>query len=266
VLSAIGISLLYVAAASLGSDIAKGNELIHSAIELLVVGIAEAIFVAWICNWQIKGERVLTILVHPILVIATTILFFNLALPLAGAGFFERLNFFITNAFILLVLTYVLHASVNVLNLSSIQNIPLAQAGKSANYIITLIISYLGLAVTINSSFSIILQGILVFFMIGLFTNTALWTINLEKEQRLTATLGVSLIVLLAFFILSLWPIETFYLSLIMALIYYMILGIALEVREVLPRWIWLEYGAIFSVIVLILLLIGNWGINGTIF
>jgi hypothetical protein len=66
--------------------------------------------------------------------------------------------------------------------------------------------------------------------------------------------------------VLSVWPLDSFYLALFMVLVYYMSLGVALEVREIIGRWIWYEYTAIFIVILLLMLTTASWGVNGTIF
>jgi hypothetical protein len=67
------------------------------------------------------------------------------------------------------------------------------------------------------------------------------------------------------FLILNLWPIDVFNFALFLVLVYYMCLGVALEIREIISRWIWYEYFAIFLVILILLLSTASWGINGTI-
>jgi hypothetical protein len=70
----------------------------------------------------------------------------------------------------------------------------------------------------------------------------------------------------LSIIVLSIWPIQSIYSILSAAVIYYILLNIALENRPKLSKNIWLEY--IFLILLVIILLFTNstWGINGTIF
>jgi hypothetical protein len=51
-----------------------------------------------------------------------------------------------------------------------------------------------------------------------------------------------------------------------MSVLLYITLGVALEVREILKRFVWLEYGALFILIFLLLVVVSVWGINGPLF
>ncbi|KXK26599.1 MAG: hypothetical protein TR69_WS6001000605 [candidate division WS6 bacterium OLB20] len=52
--------------------------------------------------------------------------------------------------------------------------------------------------------------------------------------------------------------------GLVLSLVLYICLGIALEIRDIISRWIWIEYLSLFVLIVLMLILVAEWGINGT--
>ena len=96
-----------------------------------------------------------------------------------------------------------------------------------------------------------------------LFSIIALWNIEIKYYQRIVASLGIGLMMGLCSFVLILWPVESTYVALILSLLFYMALGMALEIREVLSNRVWLEYFFLYLVIVLVLLLTSEWGING---
>ena len=73
------------------------------------------------------------------------------------------------------------------------------------------------------------------------------------------------MVMALSIVVLSIWPIQSAYSILSAAVIYYILLNVALENRPKLGKSIWIEY--IFLAILIVLLLFTNsvWGINGAI-
>jgi hypothetical protein len=90
-----------------------------------------------------------------------------------------------------------------------------------------------------------------------------LWSIDYEVKERLFVSIAIGLVIFWGTFLLSAWPVDPTYLSVIQTLVMYFSLNMAMEIREKLPRWMWLEYGFLFAFIVVVLLVLGEWGING---
>ena len=93
----------------------------------------------------------------------------------------------------------------------------------------------------------------------------ALWSIKLKISQRLIASANIALFILLAAAVLSIWPVTAPYIALVLSLILYINLGISLEIRDIISKWIMIEYISLFFLIVIMLILVAEWGINGVI-
>jgi hypothetical protein len=230
-----------------------------------ILAFIEMMLVAWVVNFRLKGERIFTVLVFPALSLAIFVSFLSILVDTTGSSL-DRISTLIFSAIVLAIITYILTANINILNLTSIKNIPLGQAGRAAHYVLTLVFSYFSFVLIISLGLPFLLKPLLVFALIFTYTFVSLWTINLAYNYRLLSSLGISLLITMAYMVLGLWPIDSFYYALFMVLVYYMLLGVSLEIREIISKWIWYEYGAIFLTIMLILLATANWGVNGTIF
>jgi len=231
-------------------------------IELLLIAFIMYFGVAWVANFRISGERFITVLLFPSLSVFILTLYIDLII----GSIFGDVSKLVTQIFasiVVAIISYVLVLTANVLNVGFLEKIPLTQAGRAAHYVLTLISAYLFYSIIFNNSFSVIIKLGAVFLLTYLFTNIALWTIDIRQNQRILSSFGISLMLSNLTFVLMIWPIGSEYLALILSLVYYMALGVALEIREVLNVRIWLEYGFIYFVIVLILLIISSWGING---
>lgn len=262
--ASIAIPILFILATVLeiNTDFYRANRLLLVPSLLALV---EMVLVAWVVNFQLRGERLFTVLVFPALSLAIFVAFISAVLRTTGNEL-DRISTLMFSALVLGVLTYILTANINILNLASIQNIPLGQAGRAAHYILTLVISYFSLVLLVSWDINFLFKPFILFGLIFTYTFVALWTISLIYSHRFITSLGIATLILFAFLVLGLWPIEAFYYALFIDLIYYMCLGVALEIREIISQWIWYEYAAIFTAIILLLLATADWGVNGTIF
>jgi len=231
----------------------------------LIIAALQAILVAWVVEFKLKGERIFTVLAYPAVSIGVLLAFVDIVIRTSG-NTLDRLSTLVVSALVLCVVTYILTSTMNILNLASIQSIPLGQAGRAAHYVLTLIFSYFSFVLIINYEISVVIKYLAVFGVVFVYTFSALWTIALAYSQRFNSSLAIALLVTFVYMVLSVWPLDSFYLALFMVLVYYMSLGVALEVREIIGRWIWYEYTAIFIVILLLMLTTASWGVNGTIF
>jgi hypothetical protein len=149
------------------------------------------------------------------------------------------------------------------LNYSYISDIPLGQAGRASSYVLSLVIQYLAFFMIFSNDFDVVVKLLLVAFVSGYYSYALLWTLKTSFNQLLMSTLVIFLVVALLSIVLSLWPISASIISLILALVLYIFNGIALEIRERITNYLWLEYFALSFLAIFTLLLTSNWGING---
>jgi len=247
-----GVSLLDLLELNFGFDF----------LELFVLSLITYFGIFWVANFRISGERFITVLLFPAMTLFILMLYIELIID-SILGDVGKVVTQIVASVIVAAISYILILTANVLNIGFLEKIPLSQAGRAAHYVLTLISSYLFFSIIFSNSFPVVLKLAAVFLISYLFTSIALWTIDIRYNQRLLASLAIALMMFGFSFVLVIWPIGSEYLALILSLVLYMALGIALEVREVLGARIWLEYGFLYVIIVLILFIISNWGING---
>ena len=218
----------------------------------------------WALFFKVKGERLITILLFPALGVFS-IAFFAELLILSVFSELGQLSLVLMSTVIFWVFTYVSLLTVNILNAAYTQDIPLGQAARASQFVLTLIISYLIYFVLFSNDIFIVLRLGVTFIMSFLLVYISLWTIKLRMQQRLNASIGIAMLVTFGGAILSTWPVPAPYVALVLGLLLYICLGIALEIRDIISRWIWIEYLIIFVLILTMLVLVAEWGINGTL-
>ncbi len=240
------------------------NLLLLQFVVPLVVSITVLIMVLWVTQLNLKGESIFAVTVFPSVSLGLVVIFLDQIIDtsLTSVG---RVSTLIVSTIVLALITYVVTSSINILNIASKQQLPLAQAGRAAHYVLTMVFSYFAFALLVSFEFNILLKAAMVFGLSFMYTFVALWTISLARAQRLISSLGIASMQVFVFLVLSIWPIDAFYFALFLVFVFYMTLGVALEIRETVSRWLWYEYGIIFLGIILILLATASWGINGTI-
>lgn len=164
---------------------------------------------------------------------------------------------FFTNYFIILTL--------NILNLSYLQNIPLEQVAKASIYIINLIIEYLGFFLIISTDVFYIYKLILIFGVVLYSTYSSIWTLKIETNQKFLSSISMAIFTIIATIALSIWPITTEIVALILVVLLYILTGITLEQKDKIGKYIWLEYISLVVIIICILYISSKWGINGHI-
>ncbi|HLD03860.1 MAG TPA: hypothetical protein VJC17_03755 [Candidatus Dojkabacteria bacterium] len=233
-------------------------------IKPLILAMLVYIGTYWIVFFKIKGERYLTVLFFPALAVFAFSLFAEILLVsiLPGIG---QLSLLVISGLTFLVFTYICLLTVNILNADYLSNIPLGQAARASLFVLTLFVAYIIFFLLFSNDIFIVLRLSLI-FLIGLgLVYISLWTIALPKQQRLTVSLLIGLLLTWIGFVLSIWPVEPPYLALGLTMILYICLGIALEIRDIINNWIWIEYSILFFLIILLFLLSAEWGINGNI-
>jgi hypothetical protein len=149
------------------------------------------------------------------------------------------------------------------LNTSYIQNIPLAQAAKAAVFILSLLDGFLVFFMLFTNDINVIYRIGSVFLIVILLSYISLWSVELNKSNRLIVALAVAVVLTLLSGIISMWPISAPYLALVLTLVFYIFMNISLEMREIISTFIWIEYSVLFSLIVLLIIVLSEWGING---
>lgn len=237
-------------------------DFVFDFIKPTILAIVTYFGVAWVLSFRVGKERFLTVLLFPALSIFILTLYVELIL---GSIFqdVDRIAVQLFASFVVAFIAYILILTTNILNVSYLDKIPLGQAGRAAHYVLTLVSSYLFFSLIFSNSIFIPIKLTSIFLLSWLYSFMALWTIDLRANLRLVASFAIGLSMFIFAGVLMMWPVPSEYLALILSLIFYMSLGIALEIREVLSKKIWIEYAFIYFVIVTILFLMSVWGING---
>lgn len=161
-------------------------------------------------------------------------------------------------------LSYFVLLTVNILNNSIHRDLPLAQAARASQFIFSLISVYLTLILFFSSNYEFPIKlatiGVFVFALTFL---TILLLPTDTKKTALFKTATITLVVLFATFVFGIWPIDYVYAILGIAVVYYMLLSVSLEIRGQINKYVWSEYALLVSLISLLLLLNSFWGING---
>lgn len=216
----------------------------------------------WVLHFKVTGERYVTILLFPaISVFALSLLSEILIVGILSD--FGQLGLVLLSAIVFWVFVYITYLTVNVLNVSYLREIPLGQAGRASQFILTMIIAYISFFLVFSNDIFLVFRELFILFETFLLVYITLWTIKISKRQRIIASLNIGVLISLLTFILSLWPINSTYIALVLILVFYVCLGIALEIREFISQFIWVEYVSLLVLIFVMLFLLAEWGING---
>lgn len=229
----------------------------------LALGLLLYLGTAWALYFRIKGERFITILLFPALGTMALSLLVELIVVTLIPGTVGQIAIISLSAIIIGLFTYICLLTVNLLNLKYLENIPLAQAARASLFIIALIDAYLVFFMVYSNDLNILLRLLVVAIIGGILMYIALWTIELKLKYRLNVTFAVAIVLAFIAGILSMWPLQAPYLALILSLFFYIFMNIAMEMRENIGKWIWIEYLSLFGLIVILLVSLSEWGING---
>lgn len=220
------------------------------------------ILMYWVVNFRINGERFITILGFPSVGVFVFSIFVDLIVNTIF-GSIGAISFIIFSSIIFFLFTYITFLTANVLNLSYLEDIPLGQAGRASYYVIILIISYLVIFMIVSNDINLIAKLLLIFFSILTGVTSSLWTIKESFNRRISIASVIAFLETISFVVLSMWPIDATYISFILLLFLYITLGLALEVRERINNMVLIEYTSLLIMVLIILVLISEWGING---
>jgi len=164
------------------------------------------------------------------------------------------------------IISYMLMLTSNILNGSLFKRLPLEQAAKASQFIFGLISTYLILIYLFSSNLGLLGKLLLFLVFVIYFTYSSLSVVQgLDDKQIVMRVASIAATMVLTILVLSLWPIDSIYAILTIAVVYYILLNIALEIRVNIGRSIWWEYSVLICLVVILLLTNAVWGIRGTI-
>jgi hypothetical protein len=235
-------------------------------LKAVILGAVLYLGTAWALFFKVRGERFITILLYPVLGTTALSLLVEIIVVNTISGFVGQAAIIVVSSVIIGFFSYICLLTVNILNTSHNENIPLAQAGRAAMFIISLIDAYLVFFMVYSNDLNIIIRLAIVAGISGILVYITLWSIQLRIKDRIYVTFAIALLLSFVAGILSIWPMQAPYLALVLSLFFYIFMNIAMEIREIMGKWIWIEYLSLFGLIAILLLYLSEWGINGPLF
>lgn len=219
----------------------------------------------WILFFKLRNASLFTIGLYPtITLIPFTLLIGSIYFSINSE--FNQLIFVSATSIGIVILSYILFLTTNILNLSQKLQIPLEQAARASQFIISLISTYTIFIFTLNSNFELFIKFLIILPFIFYFTYSGIWVLKInDRREVLLRSIAITLLMGVVIFIILIWPINTVYAILTSAIIYYILLNVALDYRTKLNLNYWLEYIILVFLIIILLFTSAVWGINGTI-
>lgn len=163
-------------------------------------------------------------------------------------------------------LSYVVLLTNNILHGSIKSQLPLEQAAKAVQFIFSLISTYLIMVFVLGSDIDIVRRLAYILPFIFYYTYSSVWFLrHLRKKDVVNKSVLITLLVGLSIVVVAVWPIDSVYSILFSAVVYYILLNVALENRKKIPYAYWVEYLVLMGLVIFILFTTAFWGINGSI-
>jgi hypothetical protein len=260
----ITIALIFIFALLQFLEIGQLIPLDENITKALIVSVFFYISMYWVLNFNIRGIRFITILGYSAIIIFIQALFLQLVV-FQDIGRISEKTF---SVFVLLVFGLSVHfliLTTNILNVSYISKIPLAQAAKAANFIYTLFGAYFAYLLIFKAGVEELIQFLL-FAGVTIFLTANIFWFKKESTRQLigeSAAVVLSMVTLYVIFII--WPLSVEVATMFYIIVYYVLIGLGLEERETTSALMRVEYITLFVIVVLLLLKVAVWGINGSV-
>jgi len=164
------------------------------------------------------------------------------------------------------VISYIVLLTNNILHGSIQYQLPLEQAAKAVQFIFSLLSTYLIMVFILGADIDILRRLLFILPFIFFYAYSSIWFLrHLRKKDVLNKSLLITILVGLSILVISVWPIDSVYSILFSAVVYYILLNVALENRKKIPTGYWVEYGILIFLTVIVLFTTAFWGINGSI-
>lgn len=164
------------------------------------------------------------------------------------------------------VLGYITLLTNNILHGSIKMQLPLEQAAKAVQFIFSLLSTYLIMIFVLGADIDIFRRLLFILPFIFYYSYSSIWFLrHLRKKDVFNKSILITLLVGLSIVVVAVWPIDSVYSILFSAVVYYILLNVALENRKKIPYGYWVEYLVLISLAIFILFTTAFWGINGSI-
>lgn len=215
----------------------------------------------WLLNFKSGFEKYFLITMYSCLNIFAFSFFFEILL--INQTRIGQISITLVFSFLIAVIFYIHLLTANIINYSHIKDIPLVYAARATAYIISLLSEYFIFFITINSDLNIFLKVLSIVSVAFFHTYFLLDSIKQKLQNKIFSSFAISLLILIFTVMLSIWPISSEIKSIILTLVMYICIGISLEIKEKINKSIWIEYIILIVSIILLLLFLSSWGING---
>ena len=247
------------------TDNFTGNLLLLNLLIALGIGVILSLGTVWMLFYKVDRKHFFTIGIYPFMVI------------LPWWGVMETLISSLRNVFtinfayllsglIIGAFVYLLLLTVNLLNGARLRDVPLGQAAKAVHFIFVMISAYLFFTFLYGSSLGILIDLPLVGGYIGYLVFSSASNLTLITKQQLQLTGLISFVTILAYCVLAIWPLSPIYSTVVMTIVLYILLNLALEMREKMTGYVWTEYLLLGALVIVLMFSNAQWGVNGTIF
>ncbi|GAB4284794.1 MAG: hypothetical protein Kow0081_2160 [Candidatus Dojkabacteria bacterium] len=199
-------------------------------------------------------------------IVTFPVVFLSLTFLVAETNSFSQLLFSFFFSILVVGFSYFLLLITNILHTSLQVNIPLEQAARAAQFIFSLLTSYVVLILFFGTQYNFFEKIVLILpFIFALSFASIHMLPDSSLDISIIKSASISITILFAIFVLSIWPINYIYAILGIAVCFYIMLSISLETRPILQKYVWVEYTVLAGLIVFLLLTNSFWGINGTL-
>ncbi|MBP9758087.1 hypothetical protein KBD45_00190 [Candidatus Dojkabacteria bacterium] len=215
----------------------------------------------WLLNIRSGLEKFFLITLYSCLNVFAFSLFFEILL--INQTRIGQISITLVFSLITAIIFYVHSLTANIINYSHIRDIPLVYAARATAYIISLLSEYFIFFIILNSDLNVVLKVTFSVSVAFFHSYFLLDSIKQKFQNKLNSALAISLLIVIFDIMLLMWPISSEIKSIILTLIMYICIGISLEIKERINKSIWIEYIILIISIILLLLFLSSWGING---
>lgn len=244
----------------LGSIVSFNEEITKA----LIISVYFFFGLFWVFGFNIKGIRFLTILGHSSYIVFIQSLFIELIVFQDVGRISEK-----TISLVILLLwgvsIYLLILTANILNVSYVSRIPLAQAAKASNFLFNLFAAYFSFLLVLRLGTIEIYKMFLFLGVVFILTLNMFWFKRESRRQLFGETIAVVIFMMMLFLMMMVWPIPVELAALFYIVVFYILVSLGLEERETTSVLMRVEYIILLIISVFLLLRMSIWGINGSI-
>ena len=231
----------------------------------MLIGVIIFVGTSFVLGFHFSSLETTVLSFYPSIVIIPY-LFLTYSFLIAESFEINKLILSVIFSLILYVISYFVILTTNILNTSISVKIPLEQAARASQFIFSLISSYIILVLFFGAAYNFFEKIILIVPPIFYLTFSAILMLeNITSKQAIIRSLSITFALIYGIFVLSIWPINYIYSILTIAVCFYILLSVALEIRTKINIYVWIEYGVLGFLIAFLLILNSNWGISGTL-